>query len=93
MHFNLGEIILGCSLIAGSSVKAAPLEASTSGSNAHPISRRAAIYDASCSRKIPGTSRTYQSKAEKAFGDATQLAITAQNSQDGSGNVFTESTA
>ncbi|KAK7755405.1 hypothetical protein SLS62_002632 [Diatrype stigma] len=93
MHFNLGEIILGCSLIVGSSVKATPLKASTSGSHASPIYRRAAVYDASCSRNIPGSSATFQSKAEEAYGDAIQLAITAQNGKDANGNVFTESTA
>ncbi|KAK8057100.1 hypothetical protein PG996_011037 [Apiospora saccharicola] len=65
----------------------------STGDTMHEIVAREARYDQSCSRKIPGTDKTYEPKARKALSDATQLALVALEGYNLEVNGFAESSA
>ncbi|KAK7909013.1 SGNH hydrolase [Apiospora marii] len=88
MHFTQRSALL---LTGVTAALALPLEGS--GSTLNHLVARTARYDQSCSRKIPGSDKTYESKVRTAFTDASQLALVTQEGQDSNGNAFTESTA
>ncbi|KAK8130590.1 hypothetical protein PG999_002970 [Apiospora kogelbergensis] len=88
MYFTQRTLLL----VAGATATLAlPLE--ESGSTLHKLVARTARYDPSCSRNIPGSDKTYETKARQAFTDASQLALTTQEGKDSNGNAFTESSA
>ncbi|KAK8109233.1 hypothetical protein PG984_015034 [Apiospora sp. TS-2023a] len=79
-------------LLAGvTAAFALPLEGT--GETMHEIVAREVRYDQSCSRKIPGTDKTYEPKARKALSDATQLALVALEGYNLEVNGFAESSA
>ena len=87
MHLSQRAVLL---LAGSAAVLAAPLEEAKS---KHRLFGRTANWDPSCDRNIPGTDEKMQTKGERAFTDASQLAYWTQLGKDSDGNAFTESTA
>lgn len=88
MHFTQNTVLL----LAGVT-KALALPLDGPGSSVHQLLARTARYDQSCSRNIPNSDKTYESKVRTAITDASQLALVTQEGKDSEGNAFTESTA